>query len=585
MSTDAPLPSPRRRAGRAPAGLAAALVACLLAPAAASAGVSAPLDRELARTAPGERVPVIVTLRDQVDPSAHGGSPAGLRRALRAAAARTQPDLVAPGAAGVERFWIVNAIALRATPRRIARLAADPRVAEVSLDAVVRTAQVPAGRAATWGLDAIRAPEAWRATGLTGAGVRIGSIDTGVDAAHPALAGRIAAWRDFVAGAPAPYDDNGHGTHTVGTMVGGGATPIGVAPGATVVVAKAMGRDGAGRGSDILAAAQWMADPDGDPATADQPQVVNNSWGTTVRDDPWFRPMVQRWIALGIVPVFSAGNTGPGPGTIGSPADDPETLAVGAVDARGEIAPFSSRGLPGGVAKPDLVAPGVGVVSSVPGGGEASYSGTSMAAPHVTGAAALVRQAAPGLAPGAVMDLLRRTATDRGPAGFDTAYGAGLLDVPAALAAAGVAVPAPAASPPAPAQPAARRAAPAAAGVSLASMRAARRIALTADRRARAIERRVTGRRVAGPRGAAPASVRLRPADLARTRAIALGAIRRADRLDARLRGRPVRTAQRASAARSHAALSPARMRATTRLARNALDRTGRLARLVRHSR
>jgi subtilisin family serine protease len=291
----------------------------------------------------------------------------------------------------------------------------------------------------------------WSAYGLTGAGVRVGSIDTGVNAAHPDLAGKVVGWRDFVNGRAAPYDDNGHGTHTVGTMVGGsaGGSPIGVAPGARVVVAKAMNANGVGAGSNLLAAAQWMTDPDGNPATADYPSVINGSWTTGDANDPWFRDMVRQWIALGIVPVFAAGNGGPGAGTVGSPASYPESVAVGAIDQSPALAAFSARGpilwrdldgsgpAPGTViTKPDLVAPGVGITSSV-GSGYLAYSGTSMASPHVAGVVALMRQAAPDLGALQVEDILRRTATPA--AGDPGGWGAGEVNAPAAVRAAGAA--------------------------------------------------------------------------------------------------------------------------------------------------
>jgi subtilisin family serine protease len=528
------------------AGAGAALAA---GPAAASAEITPSLRSALATAAPGEDLPVVVTLDAQVDPRRYAGAPDELLRALRRTAGRSQPEVIEAADAPVERFWLVNALALRATGAEVRALERQDGVATVSLDAPVRTTGVLPPSFPTpgpvWGVPAVGAPQAW-ARGLTGAGVRIGSIDTGVDAAHPELVGKVAAWHDFVAGRPAPYDDNGHGTHTIGTMVGGAAkgTPIGVAPGATVVVAKAMDARGVGRASVILAAAQWMADPDGDPATADQPQVVNDSWGTSIPNDPWFRPMVRQWLALGIVPVFAAGNTGPGPSTIGSPADYPETLAVGATDTSGAVAPFSARGPvvwsdPDGLGpaagtaltKPDLVAPGEDVVSSVPGGGYLSYSGTSMAAPHVAGAVALVRQAAPGMAPGAVMDLLRRTAADRGAPGPDPAYGAGLLDIPAALAAAGAPALTPPAAPGAAERPAPRRRP----GPSLAEMRANRRIAIAAVRRVQTLERRLAPASARGAaRWRAPRPPRLRAADMLLTRRLAHRALVRARALAAR---------------------------------------------------
>jgi subtilisin family serine protease len=443
--------------------LAPALLCILALAGTARADLSPELADRLATAGPGERIPVIATLRAQVEAPDYAGRPAALIRALRATAARTQDgpadDLNVP----VRRFWLVNALGAQATPAEVRALADDPAVERVALDLPVRAAEAvgseadvqatpfPDAGAGDWGLDAIGARSVWSAYGLTGAGVRVGSIDTGVNAAHPDLAGKVVGWRDFVNGRPAPYDDNGHGTHTVGTMVGGsaGGSPIGVAPGARVVVAKAMNANGVGAGSNLLAAAQWMTDPDGNPATADYPSVINGSWTTGDANDPWFRDMVRQWIALGIVPVFAAGNGGPGAGTVGSPASYPESVAVGAIDQSPALAAFSARGpilwrdldgsgpAPGTViTKPDLVAPGVGITSSV-GSGYLAYSGTSMASPHVAGVVALMRQAAPDLGALQVEDILRRTATPA--AGDPGGWGAGEVDAPAAVRAAGAA--------------------------------------------------------------------------------------------------------------------------------------------------
>ncbi len=136
-----------------------------------------------------------------------------------------------------------------------------------------------------------------------------------------------------------------------------------------------------------------MTDPDGNPATADQPGIVSNSWSASTANDTWFRPMIRRWLDLGMLPVFAAGNAGPAAGSVGSPAGYPEALAVGAIDSADAVPSFSGRGpvvwqnadglgpAAGTVlAKPDLAAPGVGITSST-GSGYLSYSGTSMAAP------------------------------------------------------------------------------------------------------------------------------------------------------------------------------------------------------------
>lgn len=433
------------------------IVAIPLFAAGTAAGALSPeLEAELDTAAPGARVAVIATLHRQVDGDRYDDRPAALLRALRATAAASQPDVAEEVSGPVRGFWLVNALAFNGTEDEIRAVAADPAVETVDLDQVV-SVDAPAPSASTqytpfpdagegnWGLTAVGAQRAWSRWGVRGAGVRVGNIDTGVNAGNAALAGRVVAWRDFIGGSPAPYDDNGHGTHTAGTIAGGGSTPVGVAPESQLVVAKAMASDGSGPGSALLAAAQWMTDPDGNPATADHPQVINNSWSSTAANDTWFRPMVRRWRELGIVPVFSAGNNGPRERSVGSPASYPEVIAVGAVDSGGTIAPFSARGpvvwadMDGTgpaagtvVTKPDLVAPGVGIVSTV-GTGYLSYSGTSMASPHVAGAAALLRQAAPGLSPDQIADILRASADDVGTAGVDPAAGHGRLNVVRAL--------------------------------------------------------------------------------------------------------------------------------------------------------
>lgn len=451
---------PRARQGRRIASVVASLALLLaLAIASPAVGASSPsLDARLASARPGDRIPVIATLRAQIDGTRYEGHPAALIRALQRTAERTQQPVVDQVAAPVRSFWLVNAVAFDGTPDEIRAVADDPAVAAVDLDtqvsigadATVSETPFPDAGAGDWGLGAIRVPSVWSAFGLSGAGVRIGTIDTGVDASNPDLAGKVVAWHDFVGSGAAPYDDNGHGTHTAGTMVGGraGGAPIGVAPDARLVVAKAIGANGSGSGSALLAAAEWMTNPDGDPATPDQPAVINNSWSAPNANDTWFRPMVRRWLELGIVPVFAAGNTGPAAGSIGSPAGYPEALAVGALDTDGTVPSFSARGPvtwqdPDGtgpaagtvLAKPDLVAPGVGIVSSV-GSGYLAYTGTSMAAPHVSGVAALVAQANPSLRGAAIEDLLRATAVPLGAPGADPAAGRGRVDALQAVEAA-----------------------------------------------------------------------------------------------------------------------------------------------------
>jgi subtilisin family serine protease len=453
---------------RLAAGAALALALPLLAQAPqARAGIGDALAAQLAQAPADRPVPVIVTLARQVRPERYAGRAAELIAAERRLADATQPAVIAFAGVPARRFWIVNALALAARPAVIRRLAAHRAVAQVELDTAVRVAatapQTTPGAGAAAPLDAIGAREAW-SKGVTGLGVRIGSIDTGVNAANPDLIGKVAAWRDFVKGLPAPYDDSGHGTLTIGTMVGGAAAgvPIGVAPGAQVVVAKAMDANGSGSASNLMAAAQWMTDPDGNPATADFPIVVNNSWTGTGANDTWFRQAVRTWRAAGIVPVFSSGNGGPGAGTIGSPASYPESFTVGAVDDAKTVTSFSSRGpvvwqntdglgpAAGTIlAKPDLAAPGVGIVSTL-GTGYTTYTGSSMAAPHVAGTVALVKQANRALSAAEIEQILRQTATPLGASAPNADTGAGLVNALAAVAMATKGPPAPTPAPPGP---------------------------------------------------------------------------------------------------------------------------------------
>lgn len=430
---------------------ACAITALTFLPSAARAEIGPDLAETVAAAAPDARIPVLVTLRRQVDAEDFAGRPQALLAALRRTAAATQPDVVEQvDDRPVKRFWLINAVALGATPAEIAELDADPDVERVDADRPVRITQTaadgiesfPDPGEGNWGLAAIRVPEVWRATGLSGRGVVLGSIDTGVNAAHRDLAGKVAGWRDFVNNRPEPYDDNGHGTHTIGTMVGGreGGAAIGVAPEARVIVAKAIGASGVGPGSALISAAQWMTDPDGDPATADQPVAINNSWSAADANDPWFRSIIRRWVELGITPVFAAGNTGPGAATVGSPAGYPEALAVGALGANDAVASFSSRGpvewldIDGTgpargtiLTKPDVSAPGVNITSST-GDGYLAFSGTSMASPHVAGVIALMAQANPQARGATAAEIIRSSATDVGAAGPDQRTGTGRID-------------------------------------------------------------------------------------------------------------------------------------------------------------
>lgn len=296
----------------------------------------------------------------------------------------------------------------------------------------------------TYGLTKLRIPDVRvQAKDIDGRGVKVGILDTGIDPNHPDLQGKIIAFKDFVGGKPQPYDDHSHGTHVAGTIAGGATsgTAIGVAPGVKLIIGKLFDSNGSATEEGILSSMQWIADPDGNPNTPDAPALVSNSWGgDTPSGDPKDEAecrAVESWLALGILPVFAAGNEGPGPSTVGLPAACPNAFSVGATDEKDAAASFSSRGpvkwSTGTFIKPIVSAPGVRVMSSIPGGGYASYSGTSMATPHTAGVAALVFQQNPQLKADAVANLLINGTIDLGSPGQDNTFGYGRLDAIKAL--------------------------------------------------------------------------------------------------------------------------------------------------------
>jgi subtilisin family serine protease len=479
------LPSHQLRSSpptRRPLGIVAALLFALAASSlAAHAGTLTPdLKSRAAALAPGERVRVIVRLASQVDLKTFNRGRAtapGMITALRAKAQATQPAVLKllnehGVKSDVRALWIENSLAFEADSALLGALAARADIATIDIDRLIHLPEVERGNhipsaesvergagatdaATSWAdghLTRIRVPELW-AAGLSGQGVVIGSIDSGFDPSHPALAGKWRggsnSWRDFVSGAATPLDEDGHGTHTIGTMVGGdgpGAFPddIGVAYGATFIAARIFGT-GSGYWSWMLGAAQWMLDPDGNPATNDFPDIINNSWYIILSDlVSEYYASTAAWRAAGIIPVFCIGNYGPASGTTKSPGDYNNVIGVGATTSGDELAHFSSHGpapagssFPADGRKPDLSAPGDSIVSCVPGGGYEAMSGTSMAAPHVAGVIALMKSGNPSLTYDVALSSLISSAYDLGPAGFDHGYGYGLVDAYAAACVAG----------------------------------------------------------------------------------------------------------------------------------------------------
>jgi subtilisin family serine protease len=419
----------------------AVTVAGLCVPAAAPGSIRAPLH------------PVIVVvagdpMASAARPTVHGemalrsaaaGSQTGLRTLLRAEAARGR-------AAEMRPLWVVNQIALKASDTLIRELRQRADVAAVVPDTPIRIAlaTAPATGAASisQNLEAIGAPKLW-AGGATGAGTVVASLDTGADMTDPDLAGAYrggpGAWFDPYGQQPVPADRHGHGTWTLGVMVGGAdtGTAVGVAPGARWIAARIFDDSGQATVSGIHAAFQWALDPDGNPATDDRPDVVDAPWAFDAPGcNTTFLPDIQALRALGVLTVFAAGNAGPADDSDRSPANNPGAVSVGATDAADAVAAFSSRGPSSciGSTFPTITAPGTNIPTTDRFGLATSESGTSMAAPQVAGGLALLLSAHPELTADQQEAALLAGAVDLGAPGADAAYGAGRLDVAASHA-------------------------------------------------------------------------------------------------------------------------------------------------------
>jgi subtilisin len=325
-------------------------------------------------------------------------------------------------------FRIVHAIAARLPEHAVDALRRNPRISIVEPD--VRMFAVDAELDNTWGVKRIGAGEP-HAGGFRGNGVKVAVIDSGIDYNHPDLAANYAGGYDFVNNDADPFDDNQHGTHVAGTIAArdDDAGVIGVAPEARLYALKVLGANGSGSFSDVIAALQWAVD--------NGIQVTNMSFGSSQDPGSLVRNAFDNAAAAGILHIAAAGNSGTCTGTGENmlfPARYASVVAVAAVNSSDARPCFSSTGV-----DVELAAPGVGVNSTIPGGGYAAFNGTSMASPHVAGTAALVVGA--GVADlnsnGRVNDEVRQilidTAQDLGPAGRDTFYGHGLVNAAAAV--------------------------------------------------------------------------------------------------------------------------------------------------------
>jgi uncharacterized repeat protein (TIGR02543 family) len=342
-------------------------------------------------------------------------------------------------------FWVFNGFSVTATADVIQALASHPDVLAITPDALEIVPASPADALSNpeANITLINAPALW-SMGYTGQGVVVASMDSGVNLSHAGLASRWRggsnSWYDPYGQHPAaPADASGHGTWTMGVMVGGDedGSSIGVAPGAQWIAVKMFNDAGTSTATAIHLGYQWLLDPDGNPATHDAPQVVNNSWTfASPGCNLDFEPDLQALRAAGILPVFAAGNGGPGTATSYSPANNPSAFAVGAINNSSVIYGLSSRGPTtcGGSSGvfPELVAPGVNIYTTDLAGFYTTASGTSLAAPHVTGGLALLLSAFPALTVSQQENALLASAFDLGTPGPDDVYGYGRLDLLAA---------------------------------------------------------------------------------------------------------------------------------------------------------
>ncbi|HZB47669.1 MAG TPA: carboxypeptidase regulatory-like domain-containing protein, partial [Mycobacteriales bacterium] len=460
-----------------------AAIGLLVIPAAAQpadepAGTTAKIEQSLASTLAAEgSADFYVEFREQADLGAAAEVADWGRRgqavvdALRRTADASQSDVrkeLTRAGTPYQAFWVANTILVRGGTGALATsLAAHGNVTRLRAPDTYALPKPTPGEAeqtvdaVEWGIARIRADQVWSTFGVRGEGITVANIDTGVDYDHPAVVGKYRGntgggafdhnynWFDpsRVCGNPsvAPCDNNNHGTHTMGTMLGddGAANQIGVAPGARWIAAKGCESNSCSDAA-LLASGQWILAPTdlagANPRADLRPHVVNNSWGGG-GGDAWYLATVNAWRAAGIFPAFSNGNSGPGCNTSGSPGDYAESYSSGAFDVNGAIASFSSRGAASGRVKPNLAAPGVNVRSSVNGGGYAAFNGTSMASPHTAGTVALMWSAAPSLVGdlAGTAALLNQTAIDTsdltcgGTADNNNVWGQGKLDAFAAV--------------------------------------------------------------------------------------------------------------------------------------------------------
>lgn len=372
-------------------------------------GLSQALEARLQRAQAGEKLEVIVTW---------SGPPN-----MAAARAAAGPFAVH------EEFTVIDGFLASVSPGQARALAGVPGVFRVDENFEVQATNFETDQ--EYGTERARLE-----LGVNGADVKVCVLDTGADPDHEQLDSNIVAFHDSINGLSEPYDDQGHGTHVAATIAGDGvggsinaAKYQGIAPGASLYIAKVLNSSGSGTSDQIIDGIQWCIESGAD--------LMSASLGTATGSDgldALSQAVNNAVTEYGIVATIAAGNSGDAPQTVGSPGAAEHALTVGAVAKMKDglvLAPFSSRGPNlAGVLKPEVISPGVMVVSADAGttSGYVAGTGTSMATPFTAGAVALLLQANPSLTPADVKSLVTGTARDIGVAGADNNSGSGLID-------------------------------------------------------------------------------------------------------------------------------------------------------------
>lgn len=335
----------------------------------------------------------------------------GFKSSLKTASVKK--DVIKESGGKVDKqFKIINAAKATLDQDAVKELKNDPSVAYVEEDHVAHAL----AQTVPYGIPQIKADKV-QAQGYKGANVKVGVLDTGIAASHSDL--NVVSGASFVSGESYNTDGNGHGTHVAGTVAAldNSIGVLGVAPNVSLYAIKVLNSSGSGTYSAIVSGIEW--------ATANNLDVINMSLGGPSGSTA-LKQAVDKAYASGVVVVAAAGNSGTSgsSSTIGYPAKYDSVIAVGAVNSSNQRASFSSVG-----PELDVVAPGVSIYSTYPSNTYATLNGTSMASPHVAGAAALILSKSPTLSASQVRDRLSSTATNLGDSFY---YGKGLINVEAA---------------------------------------------------------------------------------------------------------------------------------------------------------